>query len=272
MSNEAAAQPAAWADARQHRGSYLYYLWVILWLEGMKMLKDPTEIVSRSVQPALWLLIFGQAMSRSQSINTGGVPYLEFLAPGILAQSITFVSIFNGLAIIWEKDMGLTQKVLITPIPRSALVLGKMLSASLRAYTQALVIIILAAILGIHFESSVARFLGVVALILLGSTVFGGLSMVIASVVRTRERMMGIGQLVTMPLFFASSALYPLEVMPPWLRVVALVNPMSYLVEGLRGLMCNPDYSRFGWDAGVLLLASVVVWLLGTRQYPRLLY
>jgi ABC-2 type transport system permease protein len=267
-----AASPPGTDPAKEHRGSYLYYVWVILWLEGLKMLKDPTEIASRSVQPALWLLIFGQAMNRTQAIPTGGVPYLAFLAPGILAQSITFVSIFNGLAIIWEKDMGLTQKMLTTPIPRSALVLGKMLSASLRAYTQALVILVLSLMMGLHFELNFARCLGVLILIMLGSAFFGGMSMVIASIVRTRDRMMGIGQLVTMPLFFASSALYPLSLMPPWLKALALVNPMSYLVEGLRGLMVDPSYAAFGWDAGILLGASALVLALATRQYPRLLY
>jgi ABC-2 type transport system permease protein len=272
MSNEAAALPSASGKRPYGPLHYCYHVWVIIELETMKMLKDPLEIASRSVQPALWLLIFGQAFNQSRAIPTGGVSYLAFLAPGILAQTITFVSIFNGLSIIWEKDMGLMQKVLTTPISRSALVLGKMLSSSSRSFSQLIVILLMSAVLGIHFEWSGPRVLGLVAMTLLGSTFFGGLSMVIASIVRTRERMMGIGQLVTMPLFFASSALYPVAMMPDWLKVVAQINPMSYLVGGLRGLLIDPTYANFGMDAGILFVATIIILALGTKLYPRLLY
>jgi ABC-2 type transport system permease protein len=105
----------------------------------------------------------------------------------------------------------------------------------------------------------------------LGSAFFSGLSMVIAAIVKTRDRMMGIGQLVTMPLFFASSALYPVSIMPGWLQFVAKANPMSYLVDGLRGLLLDPVYAHGFLDALVLLAATLVIWALATRQYPRLL-
>jgi ABC-2 type transport system permease protein len=250
---------------------FVYSVWVIFQLESLKILKDPAEIISRSVQPALWLLLFGQAFNHAASVDTGGVPYLAFLTPGILAQAITFVSIFNGLSIIWEKDMGLMQKVLSTPITRTALVLGKMLSASTRSFFQLLVVTALALCLGLHFEWTIFRILGLLALMVLGSAFFTGLSMILASIVRTRERMMGIGQLATMPLFFASSALYPVQAMPAWLRDFALVNPMSFLVNGLRGLMLDPAYLGFGTDAGVLLGLSLAALAIATWRYPKLL-
>jgi ABC-2 type transport system permease protein len=95
--------------------------------------------------------------------------------------------------------------------------------------------------------------------------------MVIASLVKTRDRMMGIGQLVTMPLFFASSALYPVSIMPPWLQVVARFNPMSYLVDGLRGLLLEPGYTQLLLDGGVLFGSALLIWALATREYPNLL-
>jgi len=271
MSNAAATPANASVESEHSLPGFAYSVWVIFQLESVKILKDPMEIASRSIQPALWLLLFGQAFSHAASVDTGGVPYLAFLAPGILAQAITFVSIFNGLSIIWEKDMGLMQKVLSTPITRTALVLGKMLSASTRSFFQLLVVTALALLLGLHFEWSVPRILGVLLLMVLGSAFFTGLSMILASIVRTRERMMGIGQLATMPLFFASSALYPLKAMPGWLQTFAQGNPMSYLVEGLRGLMLDPAYTGFGLDAGVLLILSVAALAIATWQYPKLL-
>jgi ABC-2 type transport system permease protein len=271
MSNAAAATANASDERARAVPGFAYSVWVIFQLESLKILKDPAEIVSRSVQPALWLLLFGQAFNRAAAVDTGGVPYLAFLTPGILSQAITFVSIFNGLSIIWEKDMGLMQKILSTPITRTALVLGKMLSASTRSFFQLLVVTALALLMGLHFEWSVARVAGVLALTVLGSSFFTGLSMIIASIVRTRERMMGIGQLATMPLFFASSALYPVKDMPGWLQAIAVVNPMSFLVNGLRGLMLAPDYSGFAWDAGWLLLMGLAALGVATWRYPKLL-
>lgn len=250
---------------------FIFSVWVVVQLESKKILRDPAELVSRSVQPVLWLLLFGQAFSRATAMDTGGVPYLAYLTPGILAQAISYVSIFNGLSIIWEKDMGLMQKILATPITRTALVLGKMLSASTRSFFQLLVVVTLACLMGLRFDWSLTRAAGVLALVILGSAFFTALSMFLASIVRTRERMLGLGQLTTMPLFFASSALYPVTAMPNWLRVCSAVNPMSYLVDGLRGLMVEPAYQSFGQDACVLLVLGVLALVVTTWRYPKLL-
>jgi ABC-2 type transport system permease protein len=250
---------------------YFHHVWVIFDLETRKIFKDPTELLSRSMQPTLWLIFFGGAMRNTHMVPTGGVDYLAFLAPGILAQSITFVSIFNGLAIIWEKDMGLLQKLMTTPIRHSALVMGKMLASSVRSTSQLLVILLLTLVLGIHLEWSFPRACGVLLMVVLGSAFFTGLSMIIASLVKTRERMMGIGQLVTMPLFFASSALYPVAIMPNWLKAIAYVNPLSRLVDGLRGLMVNPQFDGLTVDALFLAVASLVVLVVASKLYPKLL-
>lgn len=99
--------------------------YVMAEMEVRKLLHDPTELITRAIQPILWLGIFGQAMSKIRAIPTEGFTYLQFITPGILAQSITFVAIFYGLSIIWERDMGLLQKILVTPTPRLALVWEK---------------------------------------------------------------------------------------------------------------------------------------------------
>ena len=250
---------------------YLYHVWVIIELEVLKMAKDPVEVLSRSVQPVLWLLLFGGAFSRLKAVPEAGGDYQAFLTPGILAQAITFVSIFNGLSIIWEKDMGLLQKILTTPIERSALVLGKMLASTAKSLSQLAVVLLVAYLLGIHLQWGWDRALGLLVFVVLGSAFFSGFSMVIAALVKTRDRMMGIGQLVTMPLFFLSSALYPLAILPGWMQTAARANPMSYLVDGLRGLLLEPAYTQWALDGGVLLAFSLVIWALATREYPNLL-
>jgi len=200
---------------------------VIAELEVRKLRHEPTELLTRAVQPALWLLIFGEVFTRARAIPTGDLPYLDFMAPGILAQRVLFIAIFFGIAIIWERDLGIVHKFLATPTPRAALVLGKALSAGLRGLTQGVIVYVLAVLLGVKTNWNVLSMLGVVAVILLGAAFFSTFSLIIACLVKTRERFMGIGQLMTMPLFFASNAIYPLAMMPDWLQVISQVNPLT---------------------------------------------
>lgn len=242
-------------------------------MDMRKLRHDPTELVTRAIQPMLWLLVFGQVFATSHSIPTGGMDYLAFLAPGILAQSVLFVAIFNGISVIWERDLGIVHKFLASPAPRTALVLGKALASGVRALSQAVIVYGLAAAMGVNVTWSVQSLLGVVMLVLLGAGLFSTFSLIIACIVKTRERFMGIGQVLTMPLFFASNAIYPTSIMPRWLKVIAHVNPLSYLVDGLRSLMVADSVSTLGLgaDFAVLAVGVAVLVAIGGRMYPRLI-
>jgi len=226
-------------------------------VELQKLSHDRTELVTRAVQPVLWLLIFGETFNRIHAIPTGGIPYLDFLAPGIIAQSGMFVAIFYGIQIIWERDAGVLTKLLVTPTPRSALILGKSFAAGIRALAQVVVVLVLSIILGVALTTSPLALLGTVVIVALGSSFFACLSMTIAGVVLRRDRLMGIGQMITMPLFFASNALYPVAVMPEWLRALALVNPLSYEVDALRGLLIGTP-AHLPLDFAVLTFSVIV--------------
>jgi ABC-2 type transport system permease protein len=245
---------------------------VIAELELRKIRHDPTELLTRAVQPALWLLVFGQVFSRTHLIPTGGLPYLDFMAPGILAQSVLFIAIFHGIAIIWERDLGLVHKLLTSPSPRSSLVLGKGVSAGTRALSQVAIVYGLALLLGVRINWHPVALVGVVGIALLGASCFATLSLIIACVVKTRERFMGIGQILTMPLFFASNAIYPISLMPGWLKVISHLNPLTYEVDGLRTLMLTRATSVFGIgpDIGILLIITALLVILGGWMYPRI--
>ena len=238
-------------------------------MEVRKLLHDPTELITRAVQPVLWLGVFGEAMSKIRAIPTGGYTYLQFITPGILAQSVTFIAIFYGLSIIWERDMGLLQKLLVTPTPRMALVWGKMISAGIRGLSQAVIVFLFSLLLSVHLRFTPLVILGVVAITMLGAGFFTGMSMIMASIVKTRERFMGVGQVVTLPLFFASNAIYPIDIMPRWLQIVANVNPMSYMVDGLRALLVTGDLSRVPLDIGILVLATLFISFISAYMYPK---
>jgi ABC-2 type transport system permease protein len=226
-------------------------------VELQKLSHDRTELFTRAVQPVLWLLIFGETFNRIHAIPTGNLPYLDFLAPGIIAQSGLFIAIFYGIQIIWERDAGVLTKLLVTPTPRSALILGKAFAAGIRALAQVIVVLVVSAALGVALTVNPLRILGALAIVGLGAAFFSCLSMSIAGIVLKRDRLMGIGQMITMPLFFASNALYPVKIMPGWVRVLSKVNPLSYEVDALRGLLIHTP-SNLGLDFGVLAAAVAV--------------
>jgi len=193
------------------------------------------------------------------------------MAPGILAQSVLFIAIFSGITIIWERDLGIVFKFLASPTPRTALVLGKALSAGIRALSQVVIIYLLSWLLGVALDFSPLPLLGVCVLALIGAACFSTFSLIIACLVKTRERFMGIGQILTMPLFFASNAIYPIAIMPAWLRIVARVNPLTYEVDALRALMLQNGVHGFnvGFDFIVLALATIVLVIVAGLVYPR---
>jgi ABC-2 type transport system permease protein len=255
------ARPAGSAEAAPAIGA-IRLLWrrtaTLSLLELAKLHHDRTELYTRAVQPALWLLVFGETFSRIHAIPTSGrLPYLDYLAPGIMAQSALFIAIFYGIQLIWERDFGILTKLLATPTPRAALVAGKAFAAGVRAVSQVLVVLVLASILGVRFVWRPLGLLGAVVAVMLGSSFFASLSMTIAGLVRTRERLMGIGQAITMPLFFASNALYPTEIMPAWVRAVTHLNPLSYEVNALRRLLLGLPGSLAADFAALLVAAAV---------------
>jgi len=241
-------------------------------IELIKMFRDPTELLSRAVQPILWLVIFGQVFSRVRGIPTGNLSYLAFMTPGILAQSVLFVAIFYGIAIIWERDLGIIHKMLVSPAQRSSFVYGKAASAGFRAMVQTCIIYVVALCLRIQLQWKLFSILGVLIAAMLGAAVFATFSFVIACLVKSRERFMGIGQLMTMPLFFASNAIYPLVLMPSWLKVVATMNPLTYLVDALRGLMVENGQSLHALplDFAVIVGSFVILAAIAARLFPGL--
>ena len=246
---------------------------IITELEVRKLRHDPTDLIVRAVQPVLWLLIFGQVFTRIRGIPTNGLPYLDFMAAGILAQSVLFVSIFSGgMSLIWERDLGLAHKFLVSPTPRAAIVLGKGVASGVRCLSQVLVVYFLSFVLGVQLNFSAIAMLGVLLIVMLGAACFSIFSIIVACLVKSREGFNGMGQLMTMPLFFASNAIYPIEIMPPWLQFVSHINPLTYEVDALRGVMLLNGTSIYGYgfDTVILVLVLIALTFIGGRLYRQI--
>jgi ABC-2 type transport system permease protein len=249
-------------------------IFTITEFELRKIWHDSSQVFIRAIQPILWLLVFGQVMSKINLMSSAipaGYSYLQFLTPGVLAQSVIFVAIFYGFNMVMDRDMGLLHKLLSTPIPRYSIVLGKTLSAGVRSVIQALVVFILAVIIRVQLIMTPVSIIGVIIIIILTGMCFSGLSIFLASFFKTRERIMGIGQAIMMPLFFASSAIYPVDIMPTWLQVIARINPLSYIVDAMRALLVTADYSHLAIDFGITVLATAVLVTLASTSFSRII-
>jgi ABC-2 type transport system permease protein len=240
-------------------------------LELRRLKHDRTEIYSRAVQPILWLVVYGPIMGSVRAIPTGNIPYTDYITPGVLIQSTTFISIFYGLTIVWERESGILKKLLVTPAPRYATVIGRAMASGIRATFQALIIVPVALIIGVKFLPNPLYFTLALVLIFFSSGGFAAISILVASFMKTRERFMGIGQAITMPLFFASNALYPVKMMPLALQYFATVNPMSYVVDAVRSLMISGDLSNLWLDLLAIIIFDITVFLLASLSFKKII-
>jgi len=244
---------------------------VMIELELRRLRHDRTEIYTRAVQPILWIVIYSPVMSSVRAIPTGGVPYTDFITPGVMIQTTTFVSIFYGLTIVWERESGILKKLLVTPASRYSMVIGRSMASGIRAIFQALIILPVAILIGVNFAPNPAYFILAFIVIFFASGGFAAISILVASFMKTRERFMGIGQAITMPLFFASNALYPIQIMPPILREFSTFNPLSYVVDAVRGLLITGDLSNILVDLVAITIFDVTLFILASISFRRII-
>jgi len=232
---------------------------------------DRTEIYFRAVQPILWIVIYGPVMSSVRAIPTGGVPYTDFITPGVMIQTTTFVSIFYGLMMVWERDIGILKKLLVTPASRYSMVIGRSMASGVRALFQALIILPIALVIGVRFVPNPAYFILAFIIIFFSSGGFAAISTIVASFLKTRERFMGVGQAIIMPLFFASNALYPIQIMPPILREFSTFNPLSYVVDAVRGLLITGDIQNLPLDLAAITIFDTVMFIIASISFRRII-
>jgi ABC-2 type transport system permease protein len=249
----------------------LRHILTMIRLEMLRIKHDRTELYVRAVQPILWLIVYGPIMGAVRAIPTGSISYTAFITPGILIQSTTFVSIFYGLTIVWERENGVLKKLLVSPMKKYTIVVGRALASGIRSLFQMLIIVPIALLIGVQFYWNFGYFLLAIAIVFFSSGGFAAISIIAASFFKTRERFMGIGQAITFPLFFLSSALYPIDIMPPVLKSIAMYNPMSYIVDALRGLLITGSIPNIWLDLGVLILFDVIMFAIGTVSFKKII-
>jgi ABC-2 type transport system permease protein len=229
-------------------------------MELRRLRHDPFEIITRAIQPILWITVFGVIMAKARAFSSVE-DYISFITPGVILQSSTFIALAYGISLVFERDLGVLKKLLTSPIPRSSIVIGRALAGGIRASTQYIIVLISAVAVGAKIIYNPLNLLLGYILLIYGCIGFTALSMILAITMKTRERFMGIIGAITMPLFFASNALYPIDVMPEGIKHLAIANPLTYVVDMLRKLLTYNSYEILG-DISIIsifVLISIAV-------------
>ncbi len=229
-------------------------IWYICWREMKHYFGQRVRILMGVIQPLIWLGLMGSMLNRVTAIP--GFPadsYMQFMTPGVIAMTCLFGATFGGMSIVFDRRFGYLNKLLAAPISRVAVPLGKMMGAALQAGIQSLIIVILAAILGVHFASGIPGIILIIVISIFLTLAISGISISLSAVLKTQESLMAVVNFITLPLTFASSAMFPTQMMPNWLASIARWNPVSFAVEPMRSLVVS------GWSWGLLWLNLVVL-------------
>jgi ABC-2 type transport system permease protein len=245
----------------------------IVWRRDLiRFAADRIRIVSSLVQPLLFLFVLGSGLQRLSSAGTHGVDLKTFIYPGILCISVMFTAMFSAASIVWDREFGFLREMMVAPVRRSSIVIGKCLGGATVACSQGVIMILLAGL--VHVPYDPLLILGVLGLQLLLAFAITAFGVMIAVRIKQMQSFFGVMQMIVMPMFFISGALFPASGLPGWLTVVNRLDPLTYAVDPMRRLVFNhltispaarraldPGITWWGWHVPALLEAGVVLGL-----------
>ncbi len=245
-----------------------------LWLREIKRyLRDRVRIVSSFVTPLLWLVIFGEGVRLV--LPYAGLNYLQYIFPGIIGQTLLFTSMFMGISVLWDREFGFMKEILVAPISRISVFIGKMIGDSTDAVIQGIIVFVLGLLLGIKLN--IFTFLELLPIMLLITFGLVSIGLTLASFMGSLEGFGTIQSFINLPLFFLSGALFPLRgsSIPTWLQIASRLNPLTYGVDALRNVILGSAWTPFQiqslWvDIGIVALFDVIMMTIGTWAFTRM--
>jgi ABC-2 type transport system permease protein len=259
-------------DAVQIRNEVtgIYAIWYREW---KVFLREKSRIVASTVNPVLWLLVFGGGLGASVSIP--GVDYRAFIYPGVLAQAVLFSSVFFGVYIVWDRKIDFLKEVLVAPISRTAIFVGKVVGGATDALIQSFILLILGVILGragiipgLHLGPLSLLLALLILMITITSLVSVGL--IIGSRMESPEGFQLVSSFLLFPTFFLSGALFPLDRLPPWLAPLVLLDPLTYSVDALRKAILDTSHFSLAWDLAVIITVAAGMVVAGAFAFERM--
>jgi ABC-2 type transport system permease protein len=245
----------------------------IMWRRDLvRFVNDRIRIVSTLVQPLLFLFVLGSGLQRLSSAGTHGVNLKTFIYPGILCISVMFTAMFAAASIVWDREFGFLREMMVAPVSRSSIVVGKCLGGATVACSQGVIMILIAPLVGVHYSATLI--LGILVLQALLAFTITAFGVMIAVRIKQMQSFFGVMQMIVMPLFFISGALFPVVGLPAWLAVLNRIDPLTYAVDPMRRLVfshlhvspaaraaLDPGVTWWGWHVPALLEAAVILGL-----------
>ena len=245
----------------------------IVWRrELIRFVNDPLRIATSLVQPLLFLFVLGSGLQRISNAGTHGVSLKTFIFPGILCISVMFIAMFSAASIVWDREFGFLREMMVAPVRRSSIVIGKCLGGATVASAQGVIVLALAG--AVHVPYNAVLIVGVLALQLLLAFTITAFGVMIAIRIKQMQSFMGVMQMIVMPMFFISGALFPVAGLPGWLSVLNRLDPLAYAVDPMRRLVFNhlsispaarhaldPGITWWGWHVPALLEAGMILLL-----------
>jgi ABC-2 type transport system permease protein len=243
----------------------------IVWRRDLIRFKaDRIRIAATFVQPLLFLFVLGSGLQQLSSAGTHGVNLKTFIYPGILCISVMFTAMFSAASIVWDREFGFLREMMVAPVRRSSIVIGKCLGGATVACSQGIIMILLGPL--VHVDYNVPLILGIFGLQLLLAFTITAFGVMIAIKIKQMQAFFGVMQMIVMPMFFISGALFPASGLPGWLTVLNRIDPLTYAVDPMRRLVfdhihvspiarhvLDPGVTWWGWHVPALLEAAVVL-------------
>jgi ABC-2 type transport system permease protein len=239
-----------------------------IWLrETKRFFRYKSRIVTSVVTPLLWLIIFGTGLGAAVRFGANPGGYKAFIYPGIIAQTILFTSIFSGLSVIMDRQYGFLKEILVAPISRPAIVMGKALGISTAAVIQATILLFLSFIVGVSMDPLIFVTCMIISIIM--SVGLGGLGLVIAAFTDSMEGFNLIMSFIVLPMFLLSGALFPITGLPEWLQVAVYVNPLTYGVDALRSVILNQSALPLEIDIIAIVIFAVLMVFIAALLFSK---
>ena len=216
-------------------------MWVIAYRDLLRFVQERARLISSFAMPLLFLVIFGAGFSRVIGNLTPGVDFIQFIYPGIIAMTVLMGSLMSGLSVVWDREFGFLREVLVAPLSRTGIVLGKAGGTALIALGQGLIMLVLAPFVGVNLSPMMV--LKLVPLLIIVSVSLSGLGILIASRMRSQQGFQMLVQIIIMPLVFLSGVFFPVNNVPAWLEVISKINPLTYGVDAIRQVFLGTDLS-----------------------------
>jgi len=287
MTTAAQRSSAIASPARRSGGGLVGAIYIVWWRDVLRYWRDRARVGASLAQPLLYLVIFGTGLASSlgggfgASAGAAGISYIQFIYPGVISMSVLFTAIFGAMSIVWDREFGFMRELLVAPIDRSAIAIGKTLGGATQAMIQGLILLVLAPFVGVYLDPLVL--LELVVLVFVLAFGLSALGVALASGMRSMQGFQMVMNFLMMPMFFLSGALFPLVGLPGWMTVLTRLDPASYGIDPIRRVLLGSSgipVDRFALtlfdrtlaipvEATIVIAFGLVMLAIAVRSFQR---